>query len=78
MINYLNNMLRHLFMAQIDQITDEAQVRFQPPDEDWRTYVSNLTVNGQSVNALNVYLFDLRENRKRHSSLRASLRRTKL
>ena len=46
-------------MVQIDQITDEAQVRFQPPDEDWRTYVSNL-----QRNALNVYLVGLRENCK--------------
>jgi hypothetical protein len=73
MIDHLNNMLRHLFMAQINQITDEDQVRFQPPDEDWRGQVQGL-----QHNALNVYLFDLRENRKRHSSLRASLRRTKL
>lgn len=51
MINHLDNMLRHLFLAHINELTDEAQVRFQPPDEDWRTYVSNL-----QRNALNVYL----------------------
>jgi hypothetical protein len=58
MISYLANMLRHLLMAQISEITDEAQIRFQLPDDDWRTYVQNL-----QRNALNVYLADLRENR---------------
>jgi hypothetical protein len=71
MIDHFNNLLRHLFVAQIDEITDEAQVRFQPPDELWRTdYVPNLTVGGQPVNALSVYLVDLRENRKLRSNAR--------
>jgi hypothetical protein len=65
MINHLDNLLRHLFMAHINEITDEAQVRFQPPDEDWRTYVTNL-----QHNALNIYLADLRENRKLRSNAR--------
>jgi hypothetical protein len=63
MIDVFDNMLRHLFLANIDEITSESQVRFQPPDDTWRTYVSNLTVNGQPASALNVYLVDLRENR---------------
>jgi len=45
-------------------------VRFQPPDADWRQYVSNLTVNQQPANALNVYLVELRENRKLRSNER--------
>jgi hypothetical protein len=65
MIDHLNNTLRHLFMAQISQITDEAQVRFQPPDEDWRNHIASL-----QRNALNIYLFDLRENRKLRSNAR--------
>lgn len=70
MIDHFENMLRHLFITEIDEINDEAQVRFQPPDEDWRTYVSNLTVAGQPANALNVYLIDVRENRKLRSNER--------
>ena len=70
MINHLDNMLRHLFMTQVEDISEETQVRFQPPDEDWRTYVSSLTVNGSPANALNVYLVDLRENRKLRSNER--------
>jgi hypothetical protein len=59
MFDHLSNVLRHLLMAQIDEITDELQVRFQPPDEDWRTYVKNL-----QCSTPNVYLADLCENRK--------------
>jgi hypothetical protein len=40
-------------------------VRFQPPDQDWRSYVGSLTKN-----ALNIYLVDLRENRKLRSNER--------
>jgi hypothetical protein len=70
MIQHLDNLLRHLFISDIDEITNEVQVRFQPPDESWRTYVSGLTVGGQAVNALNVYLWDIRENRKLRSNER--------
>ncbi|SDL95212.1 Pvc16 family protein [Nonomuraea jiangxiensis] len=58
MIEHIDRMLRHLLISRIDHLTDEAQVRFQPPDADWRTYVANL-----SHLALNVYLLELRENR---------------
>ena len=66
MLHHLNNLLRHLFRSQIDEITDEeGQVRFQPPDQEWRTHV-----NGLTGNALNVYLADLRENRTLRSNER--------
>lgn len=65
MIDYIDNILRHLFLAQITGLTDESQVRFQPPDEDWRNYVANLTAY-----ALNIYLVDLRDNRKLRSNER--------
>lgn len=60
MLPHLDNLLRHLFMKQVPSITSEEQVRFQPPDQDWRTVVSSLGVQ----NALNIYLVELRENRK--------------
>ncbi len=60
--------LRQLFMTRVPGITSTAQVKFQPPDEDWRTYVKTLTVGGNPANALNVYLIDLRENRKLRSN----------
>jgi len=70
MIDLLDNLLRQILIDQIAQITDEAQVRFQPPDQAWRTYVSNLVVAGNPANAVNIYLADLRENRKLRSNER--------
>ncbi len=67
MIPYLNNLLRDLFLTeQVPDLTDPGQIRFQPPDEVWRIYVSAL-----QVNALNIYLVDLRENRKLRSNARS-------
>ena len=63
MLQNIDIMLRQVFLSEVDEILDETQVRFQAPDESWRTYVSNLTVNGESVNALNVFLIDVQENR---------------
>lgn len=62
MLDYIDNMLRQLFITRIPGITSPLQVRFQPPDDDWRTYVSTL---GQV--ALNVYLIELKENRQMRS-----------
>lgn len=70
MIQLLDNLLRQLLIEQVAELTDEAQVRFQPPDQDWRTYVSNLVVVGNPANAVNIYLADVRENRKLRSNER--------
>ena len=70
MIDHLDNLLRHLLLEQVDGLSSEDQIRFQPPDELWRNYVKGLNVNGQPANALNVYLTDLRENRKLRSNAR--------
>ena len=72
MINHLDNLLRYLFMTEVEGLVPppaapgpppgpviEDQIGFQPPDEVWRTHVSGLGTK----NALNVYLADLRENR---------------
>ena len=63
MIAHLDNMLRHLFMDRIAEITAADQVGFQPPDQDWRNHVGTLTGT-----ALNVYLMALMENRKLRSN----------
>jgi hypothetical protein len=65
MIDHLDNLLRHLFLARISELTSEDQIRFQPPDQDWRTHVATL-----SGNALNVYLLTLSENLKLRSNER--------
>jgi hypothetical protein len=70
MIDQLDVTLRQLFTTRVPGITSDAQVKFQPPDEAWRTYVKTLTVGGNPANALNVYLVDLRENRKLRSNER--------
>jgi hypothetical protein len=62
MLDYIDNMLRQLFITQVPGITSPLQVRFQPPDDAWRTEVSTL---GQV--ALNVYMIELKENREMHS-----------
>jgi uncharacterized protein DUF4255/carboxypeptidase family protein len=70
MIDALDNMLQQLFITNVDEITDLSQVGFDPPDDKWRSYVSGLTVKGNPVNALNVYLVDLKENRVLRSNER--------
>lgn len=65
MVSHLDNLLRQLFIARVRGIGNESQVRFRPPDQDWRQYVTNL-----AVMTLNVYLVDLRENRALRSNER--------
>jgi hypothetical protein len=62
MLDYIDNMLRQLFITQVPLITSPLQVRFQPPDDAWRTEVSTL-----GKPALNVYMIELKENREVHS-----------
>ena len=59
MIDHLDLLLRRLLRNRVAQLASDNQVRFQPPDRDWRRLVSTMTSN-----ALNVYLVDLREHRK--------------
>ena len=70
MIDLLDNLIRQILIDRVAQLTDEAQVRFQPPDQDWRTYVSNLVVAANPANAVNIYLADVRENRSLRSNER--------
>ena len=70
MIRHLNNILRRLITAQIALLSDEDQVRFEPPDQGWRTYVANLTGESGPLNGLNIYLADMRENRALRSNER--------
>lgn len=66
MIEHIDRMLRDLLVARVDGLATKAQVRFEPPDENWRTFVGNL-----SGLALNVYLVELRENRQLRTNDRA-------
>lgn len=65
MIDHLDSLLHRLFRHSIGELTADAQIRFQPPDEDWRALVPGITDgSGNPANSLNVYLVDLRENRR--------------
>ena len=71
MIDHLDNLLHRLFRNSIVELTSDAQVRFQPPDDDWRALVPTITdAVGNPANSLNVYLADLRENRRLRSNAR--------
>lgn len=71
MIDHLDTLLHRLFRNSIGELTADAQVRFQPPDEDWRSLVPGITDGaGNPGNSLNVYLVDIRENRKLRSNER--------
>jgi hypothetical protein len=59
-ITGLDLLLRRLLTSEVPSISSDDQVRFQPPDQDWRTAVAGLG----DRNALNVYLFEMRENRR--------------
>ena len=62
-LDQVDNLLRTVLMAGVPGVTSADQVRFQPPDDDWRTVVSGL-----KDNALNVYLVDVRERRDLRSN----------
>lgn len=70
MIRHLDQLLRDLFVMNVAEIADEAQIGFRPPDDDWIAYVNSLTVDGAPASALNVYLIELRENRALRSNER--------
>lgn len=70
MLTPLDNLLRALLTRDVAALrpllADTQQVGFQPPDDEWVGVVKKM-----QRNALNVYLVDLRENRKLRSNERA-------
>ena len=70
MIDLLDGLLRTYLRAAILRggvplLVADTQLRFQPPDEDWRNLVhANVDLS------LNLYLIDLRENRKLRTNAR--------
>lgn len=72
MLTLLNELLRKVFMDGVRGLipagggsVESGQVGFEPPEDVWRKHVSSL-----QRNALNVYLADVRENRKLRSNER--------
>lgn len=71
MIHLLDDLLHQLLFNTIHQLVVPPQVRFQPPDDDFRLLAMGMTDGGGTpVNTLNVYLADLRENRRLRSNER--------
>lgn len=70
MIDLLDRALRALLLRRVPDLTDESQVRFQPPDEQWRASLANMQVDGEPALALSVYLTEIRQNRQRRSTAR--------
>jgi hypothetical protein len=58
MLGQVDELIRTVLLRDVKSLSTADQVRFQPPDDDWRAAVANL---GRI--ALNVYLADLRDNR---------------
>jgi hypothetical protein len=58
-LDQIDVMLRQLFLDSVPGLTTPQQIGFQPPDQDWRAAL--VTLNNL---ALNVYLIELRENRR--------------
>jgi hypothetical protein len=80
-IDQLDNLLRYLLGTQVPHLkvpaapaVTDAQIRFDPPDDDFRAYASNIPVNTPTGTvkgkALDVYLVDIRENRHLRSNER--------
>lgn len=64
MIHYFNLVLRKLLENNLVNLGVAAdQIGFDPPDENWRKFVSDL-----NKRAVNIYLADVRENRARRAN----------
>ena len=75
MIADVDRSLRQLLLDEIDELTSELQIGFQPPDDAWRGHVATLTDGlGAPANAVNLYLVDIRENTKLRSNQRVRRR----
>lgn len=67
MIDNVDDTLYHLFRNRLKLLGSPVapeQIRFQPPDADWRAHLTHL----HAKPALNVYLVEMRENRKLRSN----------
>jgi len=68
MIDHIDLLLRQFFLSEVAELINEAQIGFEPPNAAWRQSIVNLNVSGEPVNALNVYLVDMREAREMRSN----------
>jgi hypothetical protein len=62
MINVLDKLIRKLLVDQVDDLTDDLQVRFEPPGQDWVDYLSDQSSGGDPLLGVNCCPVELREN----------------
>lgn len=70
MLAQLDNLIRDHLVAEVPVLAGPQQILFQPPDDALRTDVVNL-----NVMVLNVYLVDIRENRRLRADERERISR---
>lgn len=68
MIDTLEKTIRRLLLDNVPQLMNVLQVRFEPPDEDWVSYLTDQSVGGAPVLGVDCYLVELRENSKLRSN----------
>src|SRR4029453_18904779 len=54
MIVCLDTLLHQFLIEQITELSDEAQVRFKPPNADWRTFITHSDTGEMSHHNLTV------------------------
>jgi len=62
-ISHLDNSLETLLRAEVPLTSQECHVGFEIPDNTWETKIKELIASNVEF-ALNIYLYDVRENRK--------------
>ncbi|WP_046867566.1 Pvc16 family protein [Microvirga massiliensis] len=67
MFDALNTMLKDLMQSRVPALAGATSVGFEPPGEDWKRALSNET-------RLNLYLYDIHENRKLRTNERERVR----
>ena len=67
MFDALNTMLKDLLQSRIPALATATGVGFEPPGEDWKKVLGNET-------RLNLYLYDIHENRKLRTNERERVR----
>ena len=69
MIAPFEHMLRFaLLHGNVNGLTDELQIRFEPPDQDWVDYLSDLSHGGDPALGVNCCLVEIKENAQLRSN----------
>jgi hypothetical protein len=64
MLDSVNEIVRDLIQSRVPKLNQPGQVGFEPPDDQWKTQVSQLP-------RLNIYMYEIREDLKYRASDRS-------